>query len=284
MPPKNLGVIQMKENEFLGTLLPSHPEFLLIEEAIREKYSLAEVNPEEEPIQEIDLDGNPIPLEDFRKDIENHLRANLSSIIPPELLKAYIPCKLFSETQHKTQLEGIDLLPEDWKKSSDEIFKFVQVISNLIIQIVDPMIDAIVDMLYWYLLTGEDQQIPNDWISKVMNGQSMGETIVMAMAGSMADPDVIANQFRDQCRKTFGSYHPRITKTITNTAHYLKLKKAGKPWNFIVEEFIRLNKFSLPRDRSSPRYQKTLLRYEQRLKKRMQRTEFAFQALIRDKN
>jgi hypothetical protein len=272
----------MKENQFLGTLLPSHPDFLPIEKAIREKYGIAEVDPEEEPIQEIYLDGVPVPLEEFHKDIENYLRADLS-FLPPELLKAYIPCKLFSETQHITQLEGIDLLPEDYKKSSDEIFKFVQLISNLIVQIIDPTIDSIVDMLYWYLLTGEAQELPNDWLSKVATIPMMDETIVMAMAGPMANPDVIAYQFREECKKAFGSYRPKLTNTITNTAYYLRLKKAGKPWNFIVEEFIRLNDYKLPRDRSSKKYQETLNRFEQRLKKRMQRTEKHFEILIRDK-
>jgi len=40
----------MKESQFLGTLLPSHPDFLPIEKAIREKYGLPELSPDDGPI------------------------------------------------------------------------------------------------------------------------------------------------------------------------------------------------------------------------------------------
>ena len=40
----------MKESQFLGTLLPAHPDFLPIEKVIREKYYLAELSPEDDPI------------------------------------------------------------------------------------------------------------------------------------------------------------------------------------------------------------------------------------------
>lgn len=46
----------MKEAQFLGTLLPSHPYFLPIKQAIREKYSLREASLEEDPIKEIYLE------------------------------------------------------------------------------------------------------------------------------------------------------------------------------------------------------------------------------------
>jgi len=52
----------MKESQFLGTLLPSHPDFLPIEEAIREKYGLPEISPGDEEIAEIFLGDDRIPL------------------------------------------------------------------------------------------------------------------------------------------------------------------------------------------------------------------------------
>jgi hypothetical protein len=45
----------MKESQFLGTLLPSHPDFLPIEKAIMEKNSLLEISPNDDPIKEIYL-------------------------------------------------------------------------------------------------------------------------------------------------------------------------------------------------------------------------------------
>jgi hypothetical protein len=45
----------MKESQFLGTLLPYHPDFIPIEKAIREKYNLPEISPNDEPISEVYL-------------------------------------------------------------------------------------------------------------------------------------------------------------------------------------------------------------------------------------
>ncbi len=55
----------MKESKFLGALLPSSPDFLPITEAIRGKYTLPEVNPEEDPIEEIYVGNEVITLEEL---------------------------------------------------------------------------------------------------------------------------------------------------------------------------------------------------------------------------
>jgi hypothetical protein len=41
----------MKEAQFLGSLLPSHPNLIPIIQAIREKYNLPEISPDDDPIQ-----------------------------------------------------------------------------------------------------------------------------------------------------------------------------------------------------------------------------------------
>jgi hypothetical protein len=43
----------MKENKFLGALLPSSPDLLPIIQAVREKYNLPEINPDDDSITEI---------------------------------------------------------------------------------------------------------------------------------------------------------------------------------------------------------------------------------------
>jgi hypothetical protein len=68
----------VKESQFLGTLLPSHPDILPIERAIREMYNLPETSPDDDPTTEIYLGDEIVLLEDFRKDIENRVRENLS--------------------------------------------------------------------------------------------------------------------------------------------------------------------------------------------------------------
>jgi len=60
---------------------------------------LPELSPDDDPIAEVYLGDKTITLEEFRKDIEKHVRVNLA-FIPPDLLKLYLPAKAFSETQY----------------------------------------------------------------------------------------------------------------------------------------------------------------------------------------
>jgi hypothetical protein len=269
----------MKESQLLRTLLPSLPDFIPILQEIREKYNLPEISPDDDPITEIYLGDGIIPFEVFRKDIETLVRQNLS-FLPPDLLKFYTSSKKLIEIQ---EVKGLELLSDDMKNGMQALIKFTKVLGNLTIQIIDPMINAVVNMLYIYLLMGESEEVPNDWFSKVSTISISGEPIVIAMAGQVVNPDVVIQHFREEYKKTFGPYHPKITKTAVSTAYYVQLKKAHKPWNYIVEEYIRLNNFKLSGDRTSKRYIDVRRKIEQRLKKRMQRTEIILQALIRDK-
>jgi hypothetical protein len=93
----------MKESQLLGTLLPSLPEFIPILQAIREKYNLPEISPEDDPITEIYLGDEIISFEVFRKDIESLVRKNLS-FLPPDLLKFYSSSKMLVEEK---ELKGL---------------------------------------------------------------------------------------------------------------------------------------------------------------------------------
>jgi hypothetical protein len=59
----------VKETKFLGTLLPSHPDFFPIIYAIREKYNFPEISPDDDPITEIYLGDKIMPLEEFHQEI-----------------------------------------------------------------------------------------------------------------------------------------------------------------------------------------------------------------------
>lgn len=269
----------MKESKLLGTLLPSHPDLIPIVQAMREKYNLPEISPDDEPINKIYLGDEIIPLEEFRQDIENQLCKNLN-FFSPETIKLYKLTKAISETQN---FRGMEALPDEVTKQMGDLFIALKNMLTPLAQIMDAHIKNIAEMLFFYLLTGESGEVPNDSFSQVATIKIMGETMVLAMASQIANPDVIAQQFRETYKKTFGEYHPKITKTATTTAHYLRLKKLGKPWDFIFEEYLRLNKINLPRDKSSKKYVDDLRRHRQNLKKRIQRTEAIFEILIRDK-
>jgi hypothetical protein len=57
-------------------------------------------------------------------------------------------------------------------------------------------------MLYVHLLTGETEEFPNDWFSRTGTVDDFGEKMVIAVAGHVTDPDVIAQQFREQIQQS----------------------------------------------------------------------------------
>lgn len=268
----------MKESKFIGSLLPSHPDLVLIIQAIRDKYGLSEISPDDDPIREIYLGDEIISLEEFRNNIENLVRENLNNISHPSV-KYYLNLKRIIEANPYHELES---LPDATKNMMTNFVNSMKLMVEPIIQMLDAQITNLVDNLYSYLLTGENKEIPEDWISRVTAVNITGNPMILVLVSQLANPDVIVQQFRSVYNKTFGTYHPTITDTTMTTAYYLKLKKMGKPWNFLVEEYIRRSKIKLPRDRTSKKYIESYRRVEQRLKKRIQRTENILNVIVRD--
>lgn len=269
----------MRESKFLGALLPSTPDLLPIIEAVREKYSLHEVVADTDPITEIYLGDEFISLEEFRQEIENRVRENLE-FFPPAAVKQYKAAQNIRQLQ---EVKGIDLLPNDWKQGMQALVALSKSIAEPILQIYDAQIEWVVNMVYTYLLTGETEEAPTDWFSKVITFEIDGEKRIMALASEVTNLDVFIEQIRQEHRKAFGRHRPKLTNTAVTTAHYLQMKRAKTPWNFIVEEYIKRNKISLPRDRTSKRYFDIRRKCEQNLKKRMQRTEAILDVIVRDK-
>ncbi len=269
----------MKESKLLGALLPSHPDLVPIIEAVREKYNLPEIFPDDDPIEEIFLGDEIIPLEEFRQDIENRVRENLT-FMPPETAKMYQSAKSMIEAK---EITGLELVPDEMKKAIESFFVYMKGLMKPVYELLDAQVVSVANMIYIYLLTGETEEVPSDWFGKVATLQIMGEPTLLAMASEVTNLEDFIQQIRQEHRKTFGTKRPKITKITVSTAYYLRLKKLKKPWNFIVEEYIRLNKFSMPRDKNSKRYFDTWHLYEDRLKKRMKSASNTLDVIIRDK-
>ena len=269
----------MKEAKFLGALLPSSPDFLPIIQSVREKYDLPEISPKDDPIEKIYLGDEIVPLEEFRQDIENRLRENLG-FMPPETAKLYQSAKSLQQANIGQEL---DTLTDNMKTDIEKLFEFLKTLTGPVIQLLDIQIKSIADMLCYHLLTGETEDAPLDWFGKAGTFISAGEPIVFAIANEVSNLDDVIQQFREEHKRNFGEHHRKVTNTATSTAYYLRLKKEKKPWQFMVEEYIRLNKFSLPRDRNSKRYSEIWNLYAQRLKKRIKRTRAILDVLVRDK-
>lgn len=58
----------MKETQFLGTLLPSSPDFLPIIQELRDKHNLSEISPDDDGMKEILLSGENIDWQAIRQE------------------------------------------------------------------------------------------------------------------------------------------------------------------------------------------------------------------------
>lgn len=271
----------MKEAEFLGALLPSHPDFLPIIEAVKDKYKLPEKYPDDDPIEEIYFEDEIISLEEFRQDIRTRVLENMKTIFPENFVKRYEPTKKLVETK---EIPGFDRVPDDLKPTIEVFFTHTKNMAEPIFKVLDAQIDSVTNMIYIYLLTGETEEAPSDWFGKVAITQMFDETIVIALAGELTNIDDLTSQIRQQHKKAFGvKVMKKLTNTIVSTAYYVQLKRSGASWNLIVEEYIRRNKVNMPLRKNSYRYTEIWKRNEAKLKKRMQRTEKILDVILGDK-
>lgn len=269
----------MKESEFLGALLPSHPDLSLIIESIREKYKLPEVSPEGEIIEEVYLEDRIIPLIEFHQDIKNHLYENLS-FLPEKTVKQYKAAKLLSNYQ---PLNELDVLPDDYKQAMEAMFAFAKRMATPIFQNVENLISQVANMIYEYLLNGEMGEVPLEWSRIVMPISENDETMILIIATQLADPEEVVKEFRQEYRKAFGSNRPRITRVIASTGYYLQLQKRNISWKRIIEEYIRLENVYLPKNTSSKKYRDGVRLCEQQLRKRLQRSKKILEIILVDK-
>lgn len=269
----------MKEAKFLGALMPSHPDLQPIIQEIRNKYSLPEVDPEGEPIKEIFLGDKQVTFEEFLKDIES-LVVGKTDFLPPVLANYYRICK--PGLGKPLDMQG-RVLDDDVLNFVNALYGMLQSQMALYIPIIDKHYRTIAQMLYVYLLTGETEEVPEDWISQAVATKIFGNDVVLAIANQTANPEITVQQFRAVFKKTFGNYKPKLTNTAVSTAYYLQLKALGKPNDFILEEYIERNHISLPRDKTSKRYFDVKKKCRERLKKQMQRSTTILEVLLRDK-
>lgn len=270
----------MEENKLLGSLLPASPDLIPIIRDIRRKYILPEISLNEEPISEIYLDDEIIPLAQFWDDLSAAVHANLN-FMTPEMLKQY------NAIRNLDQLETIKVLetiPSELKEGVETIINFSKEKFKPTLQMLEKFIDDVTNMLYEYILTGEAGEIPLDWSMHVMTVKNNDDnTLIYAIANQLADPEEVVNQFRQAYKKAFGVYRPRITKKNVSAGYYIQLARRDKPWKTIVEEFIRLEVTNMPPNINSKKYREMHHLCEQTLRKRMQRSEKVLDVIFMDK-
>jgi hypothetical protein len=269
----------MLEEKFLGGLLPSHPDYEPFIQAIRTKYKLQEVYPQDEPIQEIYLDDEIVSVDEFIQDVKNQLLENLETIFPEDYVRKYKSAKQAMAFDYQKELEKFD---DELKPAMEMFFEFTINASQTVYQIMDANIDETVKMTCGHLLLGDTMEAPQDWFGKVMTMDSGGEKIIIAIASEVTNLDLMSQQIRDAHKKSFGAKQVKITKKTANTAYYLQLLRRNKDRDFILDEFIRLNKFSMPK-KNTPRYAQVRNKYWERLKKRLKSAKIILEAIGREK-
>lgn len=202
--------------------------------------------------------------------------------MPPETSKLLLAARNLVASKPKKR--ELLFVPKKLKIALADFVQMVQGFAKFLEEILDHFHSEVTDTLYIYILTGETQETPKDWFSKVLSSSAIGEPVVIAMASQVANQEAVVEQFRQELRKTFGAQHPKTTKITVSTAYFMQLQREHKKWDFILEEFIRLNHFQLPRDKSSKRYFETLQKYDRLLRKRMQRSKIVLRVLDKDKN
>jgi hypothetical protein len=266
----------MKEAEFLGGLLPSHPDFEPIIEAIRAKYGLPELYPQDEPIQEIFLDDEIVTLEQFTQDVKNYIIETMETIFPDDFVKKYRSAKLSTEFDYQKELEKFD---EDHKPGMKAFFEFTKTSLQTVYRLLDASIDEVVATICNYLLLGDSMEAPQDWFGKVFTMKSGEDTIIYAAISELTNLDLMFQQIKSLYNKTYRRSQIKITPKTANTAYYLQLARRNKDRDFILDEFIRLNGLDIPKNENSQRYADVRKKYWQRLRKRLKKAEAIMNAI-----
>lgn len=271
----------MKQSELLGTLLPGHPDFFPIIKNIREKYQIPEILPEDEDFANILLTNNEIDWQSVRADIEQQIRAN-EEILPPFTGMLYKGIQAINTDS----LDFPELAPLDEKTRNAvlQMFKIMFGMFAPLIPAIDDVYKGFADLVFENILTGKTREAPQDWFGKVVVMPSMGENIVVAIAGELSDPKVIAEQFKAEYTSTFGKDRPNLTPMNLKTAEFLTMRLQGKSLKYMVERYADRYPDQFPKNRDSETYRKAVKKHKATIKKNIQRLQDALDLMLGDKN
>ena len=137
----------------------------------------------------------------------------------------------------------------------------------------DPFIDQLAQHLLTRLITGQVEEVPQDWIGVVRENKLFGIQTVFAMAGPLTDMTDLVKQFRDQFSKTFGKKKNRLTDAKVEGAQYLRLSLEGYKARDLVDVYISLHPDEYDRIKDPKKKKAYKERIYERLKKQMQRVQ-----------
>lgn len=270
----------MTEEKLFGKLLPANLEFQSILSIIREKFDLPEIE-YDDGLSELILSDKNYDWGEIKVEIENQLLSH------PELFGDVKVIKLLQEIE-KTQgklpaLEGFENLPEITLEWIQDLYSGLFGLLQPSVTEIQGISEHMATAIFEFLLTGETREVPEEWLGRVFVAQNANAPMVIAVAGSIADPKKIAQEFTAMHRKIFGKENRSISKGSLNSAEYLRMKLAGKPLKDIADVYIERNPSEIMSKPGTKEYRETKGKIEDKLKKRMQRLQTVVNALGGDK-
>lgn len=278
----------MQESKLLGTLLPAHPDIQPILWTIRQKYGIPDVIPGDDSSREYSLSGDIIDWNAVREELDFRIRFE-SNMIPPEVARI----QMMVEARKKLPefLTYSEPITPKLKEDVDMLYKqYLQLYDFLVMNLatpfqiaVDGFYSAAIDGLFEYLKTTRMPAIPTDWISSIHTLPFFGEDVIMVLASSLADPDDIAQKFKEYFAKEFGSRRPKITNKNLRYADYLRMWLEGMTVQDIADVDIQLHRLEYPADEESDEYKRRKKQNENRIEHGVKRLWNTFGRRIPDK-
>jgi len=266
--------------QLLGILLPSHPDFLPILQAVREKYNIPEFSSDADGLDEILLNGLDIDWNAVRHDIKEQILAKPETA-PAGMMNFYQGFKTYQD--QPPDFSELDCLAPKTKDAIIQMFTmiFAQLAPAMIY--LEQFYDTLTDLLVEYLMTGKTREAPSSWFGGVfmMTAPFSNEKMVLAIASQAVDPKVLAAQFKAEYSKVFGSHRPELKDSDLATAEYLSLKLSGKSLKYIVEEYELRNPDQFPSEKKAHR--KAVRKHIELMKKRLQRLQNKIDEMFGDK-
>jgi len=260
----------MHINKLLGQLTPAHPDIIPILKTIREKYNLPEIAPGDDTLAEILGGENEIDLKVLHQDIETELRNN------PDLLPSgtdNIFRILQAKDENNLELPELKELSIEIRESFQALLEFVFMIFEPYRTAIDGLFSTLADNLMYYMLTGETQDLPENWFQTAYTTNMMGEPVIVAMCNQAADPKEVAELLKAQYTRTFGKDRPKITSGQMNSVEFLRMKWEGKSIAYLVDIYAENHPSQFPEDFQSKEYRSAKDKHYQLMKKNLQRFE-----------
>jgi len=260
----------MLETQFYGKILPSHPDIKPVLLDIRKKYQIPEISPNDNGFKILLANDLEIEWEAVHSEILERLK-DIPDLLPEKTRSAYLQYKEF---QRKGLVDPeLDTISEKLRGNINALFDLFMKIYQPTAEQFDSFYRVLTNHCVEFLLTGEAREIPQDWMAFVKTlVDNDGQKTIVAMANQMADPDVVAEQFKAEYAKAFGKHRPKITEAQVESADYLRMKWFGKDMDYLLEEEEQ-RKPEEYSGRKSTRYTTATRRHHSKMRQKLYRLQ-----------